>query len=102
MHLPRLSSQQQGVGVSKNLTEMSADIIVPIWKRPTTVDKTAIGIFGGATWRLDHAVQSNEFMNNYFSHVNSPVVDYFFLPPEMLKPTAAQIGSLSAASFTAT
>jgi hypothetical protein len=36
--------------------------------------KAAFGVFVRATWRLDHAIQRDEFSNDKFSHVFSPLV----------------------------
>jgi hypothetical protein len=47
---------------------MCANVIVPIRRRPTAMHKAAIGIFVCTTRRLYHAIQRNEFMNDYFSH----------------------------------
>lgn len=47
MQLPGLSSQQQGIGIRKDLAEVSANIIMPVRKRPAAMGKTAIRIFGG-------------------------------------------------------
>src|SRR5512145_1297584 len=73
MDLPCLSAQQKRVCFGHRLEEMNSNVIMPIWVRPTTVDKAAFGIFVRTTWGLNYTVQGNEFGNNQFSHVLSPM-----------------------------
>jgi hypothetical protein len=68
MGLPGLSPEQQGIGIRKDLTEVGANLIVPVWKRPTAVSEAAICIFRGAARCLNDTIQCNELVHNYFSH----------------------------------
>jgi hypothetical protein len=65
---PGFAPQQKRIRLRKGFRKMGADLVMPVWQRPTAVDKAAIGIFVGAAGRLDHAVQCDEFVNDYFSH----------------------------------
>ena len=67
--VPGLAAEQEGIGLGHRLKEVHANVIVPIRLRPAAMRKAACGVFLRAPWRLDHAVQRDEFSDNKFSHV---------------------------------
>jgi hypothetical protein len=66
--LPGLASQQERVGLGDRLKELGANVIMPIRYRPTAMHEAAFGVFVGTTRRLNHAIHTNEFVNDNFSH----------------------------------
>jgi predicted Fe-Mo cluster-binding NifX family protein len=58
--LPRLAPEQKGVALAHALTEVGADVVMPVRMGPSAVGEVAFGILVRSTRRLDHTVQRHK------------------------------------------